>query len=218
MILVGQYDSPFVRRVAVTLHVYGMAFERRVLSVFTDFDAMLNLNPLGKVPVLELDDGERLLDSRAILDYLDGRVQPQRRLVPVDEPHRHRVLRADAVAVGLAEKLYERIFEYARRDPHKRDPVVVDRAERQIRSALAWLEALKPTPWLYGDSMSRADVTATVAYTYMKEKAPVLLERHTYPALDQHCARCEKLPSFKSAAYSVVEAQRSGWAPESKLD
>jgi glutathione S-transferase len=55
MILVGQYDSPFVRRVAVTMNLYAMPFERRILSVFTDFEAMLQLNPLGKVPVLQLD-------------------------------------------------------------------------------------------------------------------------------------------------------------------
>src|SRR5262249_57239123 len=79
MILIGQYDSPFVRRVAVTLHCYDLPFERRVLSVFTDFDAMLTINPLGKVPVLQLDDGERLFDSRAILDYLDSLVAPDRR-------------------------------------------------------------------------------------------------------------------------------------------
>ena len=82
MILIGQYDSPFVRRVAVTLHCYEVPFERRVLSVFTDFDAMLTINPLGKVPVLQLDDGERLFDSRAILDYLDSLVAPDRRLTP----------------------------------------------------------------------------------------------------------------------------------------
>ena len=60
MILVGQYDSPFVRRVAVTMNFYRMPFERQVLSVFSDFDAMLLINPLGKVPVLQLDNGERL--------------------------------------------------------------------------------------------------------------------------------------------------------------
>ena len=75
MILVGQYDSPFVRRVAITMNFYGLSFERRVLSVFTDFDEMLKVNPLGKVPVLELDNGELLFDSRLIIDYLD-------RLVP----------------------------------------------------------------------------------------------------------------------------------------
>jgi len=80
MILVGQYDSPFVRRVAVTLNRYGIGFERRVLSVFADFEAVLALDPLGKVPILELDDGMRLVDSRAILDHLDEQARPEGRL------------------------------------------------------------------------------------------------------------------------------------------
>jgi glutathione S-transferase len=146
MILIGQYDSPFVRRVAVTLHCYEIPFERRVLSVFTDFDSMLTINPLGKVPVLELDHGERLFDSRAILDYLDSLVVPARQLVPSGEPMRRAVLRIDSVATGLAEKLYERGYEFARRDPAKRDPAVVARVERQIDSALSWLESLTPSP------------------------------------------------------------------------
>jgi glutathione S-transferase len=212
VILVGQYDSPFVRRVAVTLHVYGIAFERHVLSVFADFDAMLEVNPLGKVPVLQLDDGERLFDSRAILDYLDGLVPADRRMVPVEEPQRRRVLRVEAVALGLTEKLYERSFEFARRDPDKRDPAVVDRAERQIASALAWLEALNPSPWLYGERMTRADVTVAISYTYMRHKLAAHAERREHPALDQHCARCEALAPFKAAAYSALEAQRSGWS------
>ncbi|MFI4997457.1 MAG: glutathione S-transferase N-terminal domain-containing protein [Hyphomicrobiales bacterium] len=70
MVLVGQYDSPFVRRVAVTLNHYGIGFTRQVLSVFGDFDQMLTVNPLGKVPSLALEDGESLFDSRAILEEL----------------------------------------------------------------------------------------------------------------------------------------------------
>jgi glutathione S-transferase len=214
VILIGQYDSPYVRRVAVTMNIYGIGFERRVLSVFADFDAVLSINPLGKVPVLELDDGERLYDSRAILDYVDGLVPPGRRMVPVNEPHRRRVLRVEAVALGLTEKLYDRTFEFARRDPEKRDPVVVHRAERQIWSALAWLEALHPSPWLYGQSMSSADVTTAIAFTYMREKQPALIAQRPHLALDWHCARCEVLPPFKAAAYSAREAERSGWSPE----
>jgi len=214
VILVGQYDSPFVRRVAVTLNLYGLPFERRVLSVFGDFEAMLALNPLGKVPVLALDDGERLVDSRAILDYLDGLVPPARRLLPVDEPRRRRVLRIEAIAVGLAEKLYERGFELARRDPAKRDPAVLARIETQIASALTWLEALAPAPWLDGDAITRADVTAAIALTYLQAKQPVLLERTAAPALLAHCARCEALPAFARAAYAADEAARSGWRPE----
>jgi glutathione S-transferase len=75
-VLVGQYDSPFVRRVAVVLHYYCVAFDRRVLSTFGDFDTMLELGPLGKVPVFVMVDGERLWDSRAILDFLHGQVSP----------------------------------------------------------------------------------------------------------------------------------------------
>jgi glutathione S-transferase len=214
MILVGQYDSPFVRRVAVTMNLYALAFQRRVLSVFTDFAAMLAINPLGKVPVLELDDGERLFDSRAILDHLDGRMPPERRLLPPDEPHRHRVLRIEAVAVGLAEKLYERGFEFARRVETKRDAAVIERVERQIASALAWLETLRPAPWLYGDRITQADVTAAIAFTYLREKHAPLLSRVPHNALAPHCDRCEGIEAFARAAYSASEAQASGWAPE----
>ena len=212
MILIGQYDSPFVRRVAVTLHCYGMSFARRVLSVFTDFDAMLAINPLGKVPVLQLDDGERLFDSRAMLDYLDSRVAVGVRLTPASEPERRTVLRIDAVATGLAEKLYERGYEFARRDPATRDPAHVARVERQIDSALSWLETLAPSPWLFGERMSRADVTAAIAFTYLLEKHRSFFMRRPSPVLEAHCRHCEALPQFAAAAYSADEAQRSGWS------
>ncbi len=103
MILVGQFDSPFVRRVALALNHYGMPFERRVLSVFQDFDAMLSINPLGKVPSLILADGEIIYDSRAILEVLEGLAPSDRRLTP-SAPARHReMLRIEAVGLGLAE-------------------------------------------------------------------------------------------------------------------
>jgi glutathione S-transferase len=214
MILVGQYDSPFVRRVAVALQLYDMPFERRILSVFSNFTAVLQLNPLGKVPALQLDDGELLFDSRAILDHLDGLVIPDRRLLPPEEPHRRRVLRIESIALGLTEKLYERIFEFARRDPAKRDSAIVQRVEQQIASALSWLEALRPSLWLYGDRLTRADLTTAIALTYMREKAPALLVPALHETLIAHCARCESLSQFVSAAYSADEAQRSGWVPE----
>jgi glutathione S-transferase len=210
MILVGQYDSPFVRRVAVTMNIYTMPFERRVLSVFTDFEAMLAVNPLGKVPVLQLEDGELLYDSRAILDYLVGLVPVEKRLVPAGEPHRRRILRIEAVALGLAEKLYERGVEFARRDQAKRDPAMVARAETQIASALSWLDALRPAPWLHGDRISRADVTAAIAVTYMREKHSALAARAQHAFVAAHCDRCEGLIEFARAAYSAAEAQRSG--------
>ena len=211
MILVGQYDSPFVRRVAVTLNHYQMGFERRVLSVFTDFEAVLTLNPLGKVPVLELDDGERLVDSRAILDHLDERARPEDRLVQAAGSARRTVLNVDAIALGLSEKLYERGIEFARRAVDKRDDNVVQRVERQIRSALDWLEKREPSPWFFADGMTRADVTCAIAVTYMREKSRELVDPDRWPLLIAHCQRCEARSEFTRAAYSAAEASRSRW-------
>jgi glutathione S-transferase len=217
MILVGQYDSPFVRRVGVTLNCYGLPFERQVLSVFRDFDAVLAINPLGKVPILALDDGENLFDSRTILDHLDTLMPPQERHVPDAGPERRHVLRAEAVALGLCEKLYERGLELVRRAPGRQDPDMLARTERQIRSAVGWLETLQPTPWLVAGRFTRADLTATIAMTYLREKNAGVIDLAATPCLQALCDRCEATEPFQRAAYSAAEAARSGWQPVGSL-
>ncbi|MCH8155184.1 MAG: glutathione S-transferase family protein [Proteobacteria bacterium] len=218
MILVGQYDSPFVRRVAVALHHYGLPFERRVLSVFQDFDAMLAINPLGKVPSLILPGGEVIYDSRAILEVLEGLAPADRRLTP-SEPARHReMLRIEAVGLGLAEKTYERGIEFSRRSPGTQDPVWVARLERQIASALSWLEALPQAEWLVGDRMTRADLAVTVATTYVLEKLPQLYGPGDFPRLEAQRRKCEALAPFAQSPYSRAESLATGWRPENPPD
>jgi len=214
MILVGQYDSPFVRRVAIALHHYGLPFERRVLSVFKDFEAMLEVNPLGKVPSLILDDGETLFDSRAIIDYLDGIAPHELQLAPTGEPARRRILKIEVVGIGLAEKIYERGLEYSRRAPGTSDPKWRARLETQIDSACRWLEALDPHPWLYGDSFSRADLAAAVALQYLERVVPELGSATRYPKLHAHRTRCEALGAFARVGDARDEALASGWRPE----
>lgn len=63
MRLVGQLDSPFVRRVAVSMTLLGLPFERERSSVFGNFADVSRINPLGRVPALVLDDGMILVDS-----------------------------------------------------------------------------------------------------------------------------------------------------------
>ena len=117
MILVGQYDSPYVRRVAVSLRVLGFAYEHDTRSIFADFDAMRRVNPLGRIPALVLDDGEVLIDSAAILDWLDETVGPERALIPPSGPERRRALRIIALATGAIDKVgaaaYERLLRPA---------------------------------------------------------------------------------------------------------
>lgn len=217
MILVGQFDSPFVRRVAIALHNYGMPFERRVLSVFKDFDEMLAINPLGKVPSLILDDGEVLFQSRAIIDFLDGNAPPEKRLAPAGEPERFRVLRTEAIGIGLSEKVYERGIEHNRRSPGTSDPKWRARLERQIVSAVDWLEAQQPLAWFHGGAFSRADLAVAVAMQYLARVVPDLDDPDGRPHLREHRARCEALAPFRAVQDSRDEALASGWTPETAV-
>lgn len=212
--LVGQFDSPFVRRVAVALNHYGLPYERNVLSVFRDFDAMLAVNPLGKVPTLILEDGAPLYESRAIIEYLEGRVPAARRLTPTKPALRAEMLRIEAIAIGLAEKFYERGIEFSRKAPESRDAAWIARLERQVESALDWLEARAGPPWLVGGGLTRADLALTVAATFGHEKQPRLIDPERFPRVAAHRRRCEALPVFAAAAYSAGEAAASGWRPE----
>jgi glutathione S-transferase len=100
VILVGQYSSPFVRRVGVSLRVLGFEYQHDTRPVFRDFDSVRQTNPVGRIPSLVLDDGEVLIDSAAILDWLDEAVGPARALLPRAGPDRRRALRAIAFATG----------------------------------------------------------------------------------------------------------------------
>jgi glutathione S-transferase len=204
MILTGQYDSPFVRRVAVTLQHYGLAYERRVISVYGNFEQTLAVNPLGKVPALELDDGEVLFDSQMILDHLDEVAGPETALTPAAGPARRRVLKRVTVALGVAEKAVALRAELYLRGPGTQDPAWIERLERQIASGLAWLEGETPEPWFEGEAMRQDDVTAAITRTFLVNKLPDLMAGQSVPYLARLAERCETLPAFQAAPF--VEA------------
>lgn len=202
-VLVGQFDSPFARRVAVTLHLYGMPFERRVRSVFDDFDDVLATNPLGKVPALELAPAEVLFDSQMILDWLDEQAGEHLRLTPPRGIDRRRVLRTVAVGLGLAEKSVALNFERNRRSPALRDPEAIARAERQVGSALDWLEkhAAAGGEWLELDRMTQADITAAAALMHVMRRHPHLWDAGARPMLAALSARMEALEAFREVPF-----------------
>ena len=81
MILIGQFDSPFVRRVGIAMRLYGLAFEHRPWSTFGEGEKIAPFNPLRRVPTLVLDDGEALIESTAILDHLDELVGADKAMI-----------------------------------------------------------------------------------------------------------------------------------------
>ncbi|MGA9027713.1 MAG: glutathione S-transferase family protein [Steroidobacteraceae bacterium] len=195
MILIGMFDSPFVRRVAVTLNLLELPFEHRNWSVGRDFERIRQFNPLGRVPTLVRPDGEALIESAAILDHLDEVAGPARALLPVSGPPRRTALRLMALATGAADKGVLQIYETAFRPEEKRHAPWVERCRLQMHSALAVLDAQAGNrDWLQGQRMTQADVTAACVFTFLSEA--VSMDATRYPALGRITARCEALPAF----------------------
>ena len=197
MILIGQYDSPFVRRVAIALRLYGLQFEHRPWSTFGDGDKIAPFNPLRRVPTLVLDSGEALIESTAILDYLDDLVGAEKAMMAARGDVRRRQFRICALGNGLADKgvslLYERVL---RKDQLK---LWVERCEGQIGAVLALLEkerAAVKTPYWFGMRIGHADIMIACALRFIGEAHPHLFDAR-YPALQAHSAACEALPPFK---------------------
>ena len=127
MLLIGMFDSPFVRRVAVTLKLLEIPFEHGNWSVGKDFERIREFNPLGRVPTLVLPNGEKLFESAAILDYLDEFVGAERALLPARGPDRRTALNLMAMATGAAEKGVMQVYEGVFRPESKRHQPWLDR-------------------------------------------------------------------------------------------
>ncbi len=198
MNLIGQYDSPFVRRVALALRFYGIPFEHSPWSTFGDAEKIALYNPLMRVPTLVLDDGEVLIESTAILDYLDEIAGPSRALIPDCGHVRREVLYICALATGLGDKavslLYERVL---RGEESKR---WVERCRSQIAGVLDRLEedrARHKTRYWFGDQITHADIAVACVLRFTREAHAGLFDGARYPALDRHTEICEALQPFQ---------------------
>jgi glutathione S-transferase len=201
MILIGQYDSPFVRRVAVALRLYGFDFEHRPWSTFGDADKIAPFNPLRRVPTLVLDDGEVLIESGAILDYLDERVGRDRAMIASSGAARRRALKTCALATGLGDKavslVYERVLHA------ERSEVWIERCRTQIAAVLDVLEAERSklsSPWWFGERIGHADIAAGCVLRFTREAHPGVFDAGRWPALAAHGDACEALPAFREIA------------------
>ena len=203
-LLIGMYDSPFVRRVAVAMTLLDQPFEHRNWSVGKDFDRIREYSPLGRVPVLVPDQGEALTESMMILEHLDDIVGPERALMPPPGAERRDALRILAFATGAVEKALQIVMERVFRPEAIRHAPFVERCRTQMRGALGELDricvAAADREWLVGGAldksrMTQADITVGCFVTYLHEAVPEPLD--AYPALRARVARYEALPVFQ---------------------
>jgi glutathione S-transferase len=205
MILIGQYDSPFVRRVGIALSLYGLPFEHRPWSTFGDADKIRPHNPLTRVPALVLDNGEVLIESHLMLDYLDSLVAADRRMFPTDEPARRQALKIAALATGLGDKAVSLFYEKLLHE--KVSDLWVERCRKQIRGAMAALEAdrvTRPGDFWFGDRIGHADIAVAAVLRFLGEAHSGLVPLSDFPALEAHAARMEALPVFQAISQPFI--------------
>ena len=199
MILIGQYDSPFVRRVAIAMTLYGLAFEHRPWSVFGDAEKIKPYNPLLRVPTLVLADGEALIESHSILDYLDSLAPPGAALFPASGPARRKALQVTALATGAAEKAVSLFYELRLHEAVSE--VWVKRCGAQISGALAALEADRAgrgEPYWLGETIGHADISVAAALRFIGEAHAERVSLNDFPALRAHALKLEALPVFQA--------------------
>ena len=204
MILIGQYDSPFVRRVAIALRLYGRPFEHRPWSTFGDADQLAAFNPLRRVPTLVRDDGAVLIESAAILDWLDEQTGAAALLPRAGEARRAQ-LHVCALGQGLAEKsvalLYERVLHEQVSD------LWTARCRSQILDTLSMLEKSNEAndgDFWFGATMGHADIMVACALRFLREAHAGLFDPAVFPQLAALSERCEATEPFREIVQPLI--------------
>lgn len=199
MKLLYTLTSPYARKVRV------VAAEKRIeiemlKVVLADPDCpVIQYNPLGKIPVLVLDDGESLFDSRVIVEYLDNRT-PLARLIPQEHSAKIWVRRWEALADGVCDAAILARQEAAR--PEKlRDNAVIEKQIGKVSRGLTQLNAeLGENKWCVDDTFSLADIALGCMLGWLDLRYADMGWRESYPNLARHFEEMMKRPSFGETA------------------
>lgn len=196
-ILYGRDLSPFARRVAIWAALQGLALERRPLMVNgPDFETLKTVNPMGRVPILVPEDGEPMIETAAILDWMEEQAAPDARLIPAAGKARRDVMQAMAYAHSTVEKGVALVYEKNRRPEEFQWAEWRTRLEGQIAGGLDVLEARAPEAGFHGGARpDGADVCFAIARDFIRATNPHLLEPG-YPKLNALADRCNALPAF----------------------
>ncbi len=203
MLLIGMLDSPYVRRVAISLQLLGLGFEHRPLSVFRTFDEFRAINPVVKAPTLVCEDGTVLMDSGLILDY--AQALAQRSLLPADLPHRTADLRLTGLALAACEKSVQIIYERNLRPVEKQHEPWVTRVTGQMLAAFDDLEADIARRPLAGSSaaLTQAGVTTAVTWFFTRQMLPQFVPEARFPALARFSQTAESTAAFQAAPHGA---------------
>ena len=199
MQLIGMLDSPYVRRVAVSLKVLGLPFDLDQVSVFRHFDKFQSINPVVKAPSFITDDGVVLMDSNLILEHI-AHLAP-RSLMPADRAAHEIALRRIGLALAACEKTVSIIYERNQRPEQKQHQPWLDRLLGQLLTAYRALEKEAPPDWFTGEELMQPQITTAVAWRFTQYNVPELVAAGDFPKLSVLSARAEKLTPFRETDF-----------------
>lgn len=199
MKLIGMLDSPYVRRVAISAKRLGIDLNHQSVSVFRHFEQFQQINPVVKAPTLVLDDGEVLIDSTLIIDYLEALAGPDKSLMPVELNQRLRSLRLIGLALAACEKSVQLYYERNLRPAEIQYEPWVERVEGQLAAAYSALEReLELQPLKTDGSIAQDGITLAVAWSFSKLVVPEQVDTERFPQISAFTAYAEGLAAFVS--------------------
>src|ERR1700719_782151 len=196
MKLLSSPTSPYARKVRIALAEKKIDCELVEASPWVKDSIVPTHNPLGKVPVLILDDGTALYDSRVIVEYLDT-VSPVSRLIPEPSRQRIAVKRWEALADGICDAAVAIVLETKRPAKEQSDESLARQRQKIDRGLADFASELGDKAWCSGDAYTLADIATGCALAYLDLRHPTIDWRGEYPALLKLAEKLAKRQSFQ---------------------
>ena len=196
MKLISSLTSPYGRKARVVLLEKKIPCQLQVENPWLPDSPVATINPLGKVPVLMLEDGVSVFDSRVIVEYLDH-VSPVGRLIPAESRDRMIVRGVEALADGVTDAAVA-VYLERKRPADKQSADWIDLQEKTLlRGLVALSEALGDKPWYLGNSMTLADIACGCMLGYLDLRFADIDWREAHPNLARLFDKLMTRTSFK---------------------
>ena len=197
MRLIGMLDSPYVRRVAISLDFLAVEFVHEAKSVFTTFEEFKQINPVVKAPTLVCADGCVLMDSSLILLFVEQSLAQKKHLWPENSASLPYAYRAVSLSLAACDKGVQLIYEYNLRPKSAQYEPWLSRVSGQLRAALDGLESeIENRPMLFS-TIGHASIASAIAWQFVDMQVSRVITLGSYPLLKALSEKMEELPEFK---------------------
>lgn len=200
MKLIGSLTSPYVRKARIVFAEKKIEVPLIQENVWSQDTAIMDSNPLGKVPCLVMDDGGAMFDSRVIVEYADT-LSPVNKLIPASGKEKTAVKTWEALADGILDASILARLEATWRPDEQKSQAWIDRQLHKVDVSLkAMSNGLGESEWCFGNQISLADISVGCALDYLIFRFPNIQWQATYPNLDRLHKKLMSRPSFANTA------------------